>query len=266
MNALAARIFSLLARGVPSSPPALDGFVDSLVQKFENCRSGLTDEVLRGKPAGVEEFFTGLYEEELPRLRNTIREQEPHLSRAAREELVRKVDDLIRKVVLPGYVSHARRFTTRERNSFFLLPEGFHGLERVWWAALGMLLGFLVIEATFIPLTAKEWVLPFTIGGLVFPNLRRLVAFRQYEGELNQLVWRADREISRADEAYLTSAEAVRDREEAEELRDGAKARDIRAEDVTTEAKTVEAGESSQLEPRRFPAAAARVETKREGD
>ncbi len=38
----------------------LGGFVDSLLQMFENCRPGLTDEILRAGPAGVERFFLDL--------------------------------------------------------------------------------------------------------------------------------------------------------------------------------------------------------------
>ena len=74
-------------------------------------------------------------------------------------------------------------------------------------------IGFFVVWAPFIPLWSKEWVLPFTVGGLVFPELRRWFSFRQYEGELNQLVGRADREIARVDLAYLTDSTSVAERE-----------------------------------------------------
>ena len=82
-------------------------------------------------------------------------------------------------------------------------------------------LGFLVVWAPFVPLWSKEWVLPFTVGGLVFPELRRWLSFRRYEGELNQLVTRADHEIARVDLAYLTDTTSVAERE----ARDGEEAR-----------------------------------------
>lgn len=54
---------SLLGRALlalrPSStrvPGPFDGFVDSLVQKLENCRAGLTDEALARGPSEVESW------------------------------------------------------------------------------------------------------------------------------------------------------------------------------------------------------------------
>jgi hypothetical protein len=223
---------SLLGRAVRAFRPAasggpgpLDSFVDSLVQKLENCRVGLSDEALAGGPSDVEAWAAALYEEEVPRLRDTIRLEEPHLTREAREELFRKVDDLVRKVVVPGWVRLATRFTSRERNGFYGLAEPLHGVERALWAALGMGIGFLVVWAPFIPLWSKEWVLPFTVGGLVFPELRRWFSFRNYEGELNQLVTKADSEIARVDLAYLTETTSVAEREARDDEEARAKAR-----------------------------------------
>lgn len=219
---------SFLSRAVGAIRPVsagragpFDGFVDSLVQKLENCRAGLSDETVARGPAAVEAWAEALYEEEVPRLRDAIRLEEPHLTREAREELVRKVDELVRRVVVPGWVRLASRFTPRERNGFYALAEPLHGLERAGWAVLGMALGFLVVWAPFIPIWSKEWVLPFTVGGLVFPELRRWLSFRTYEGEMNGLVARADREIARIDLAYLTDGTSVAERD----ARDGEEAR-----------------------------------------
>ena len=225
MSSLLGRAVRVLRPGSPAGPGPLDSFVDSLVQKLENCRVGLSDETLSGGPAGVEAWATALYEEEVARLRDTIRLEEPHLSREAREELFRKVDELVRKVVVPGWVRLAARFTPRERNGFYALAEPLHGVERALWAALGMGLGFLVVWAPFIPLWSKEWVLPFTVGGLVFPELRRWLSFRTYEGELNSLVTKADHEIGRIDLAYLTDTTSVAERvaHDEEEARDRAR-------------------------------------------
>jgi hypothetical protein len=223
---------SFLGRAVRAFHPAsfggsgpLDGFVDSLVQKLENCRAGLSDEALARGPSEVEAWATALCDEEAPRLRDTIRLEEAHLTHEAREELFRRVFDLVRKVVVPGWVRVATSFTRRERNGFYGLSEPLHGLERAGWAVLGMGVGFLVVWAPFIPLWSKEWVLPFTIGGLVFPELRRWLSFRRYEGELNQLVGRADREIVRVDLAYLTETTSVAEREARDDEEVRAKAR-----------------------------------------
>jgi len=181
----------------------LDGFVDSLLQTFENSRLGLTAEMLaRGE---VEAFFRDLYEKEVRRLRERIA-QLTHLSRDEQEELFQRVDERIRKVVLPAYARLASGFTPRERNDFYLTPEALHGVERLAWGALGVALGAFVVWAPFIPLWSKEWVLVFGVGGLAFPSLRRYLALRRYQYELNDLVARTDDEIWRLDLGYLTSA------------------------------------------------------------
>ena len=203
----------LRVMGLEPAPPKrmLDGFVDSLLQTFENCRPGLSEKTIAA--GGAEAFFVDLYEKEVPRLREQTRRSQTHLSEAERDELFRRVDERVRKVVLPGYARLTSAFTTRERNDFYLAPEPFHGAERLGWGVAGLLLGGFVVAAPFIPLWSKEWVLVFATGGLLFPNLRRVFALRRYEAELNQLVTRTDDEIWRMDLALITAA-AARERGE----------------------------------------------------
>ena len=73
------RLARLLGGGRPRMP-VLDGFVESVIQSFENCRPGLSDEALCGTAGEAEAFFRELYEREMPRLLDTIRLEEPHLS------------------------------------------------------------------------------------------------------------------------------------------------------------------------------------------
>lgn len=203
----------LRVMGLKGAPPKrmLDGFVDSLLQTFENCRPGLSEATIAA--GGAEAFFVELYEKEIPRLREQIRMSQTHLSEAEREDLFRRVDERVRKVVLPGYSRLTSRFTTRERNDFYLTPESLHGAERLGWGVAGLLLGGFVVAAPFIPIWSKEWVLVFATGGLLFPNIRRVFALRRYEAELNQLVTRTDDEIWRMDLALMTAA-AARDQDE----------------------------------------------------
>src|SRR5262249_54041901 len=182
----------------------LGGFADSVVQMFENCRPGLTDEALRKGPEAVEHFFQNLYDKERPRLRETIEQQEQHLSAAARAELFERVDERMRMVVVPAYVRVAARFTPRERNDFFIAPEPMRGLERLGFIVAGMGIGAFAVWAPFIPIWEKEWVLLFALAGLAFPGIRRLLSLRRYQAELNGLVTRTDNEIWRLDLAYLT--------------------------------------------------------------
>ena len=186
----------------------LNGFVDSLLQSFENHRAGLAD--TRLGTGGEEAFFLELYQKEVPRLRGMIHDQELALSEASRADFFRDVDEYVRQVVVPAYARLAGRFTKAERNDFYLTPESLHGLERLGWATAGMLLGLFVVWAPFIPLWSKEWVLVFAVGGLVFPNLRRYFALRRYQNEVNGLVMRADDEIWRKDLAYVTQGATMR--------------------------------------------------------
>jgi len=177
-------------------------FVDRLLQTFEDRRPGLKDAQLRSGEASCESFFVDVYEKERARLQDLVSGME-HLEPRAREALFSEVDKLIRTVVIPAYLRVTVKFTPTERNDFFLIREGLHALERVGWGVVGMAVGAFVVWAPFIPLWSKEWVLPFAIGGLFLPELRRWLSFRRYERELNKLVAHADREAGRIDVAYL---------------------------------------------------------------
>jgi hypothetical protein len=196
-----------IARAIRGGPRrhVLGGFLDSLLQGFENCRVGLSDETLRSGEGVVTDFFADLYEKERPRLEETVRLFETGLPDAAQKDIFARVDELVRRVVLPAYARLARRFTIRERNDFYLLPEALHGLERVAWGAVGMGLGGFVVWAPFIPIWQKEWVLVFVIGGLFLPDVRRALALRRYQAELNALVAHSDDEIRRTELGHLTS-------------------------------------------------------------
>jgi hypothetical protein len=200
----------------------LDGFVDSLLQSFENFRAGLSDDTLKAGEKATQAFFLTQYEKEVPRLRDTIRLLEIGVSEETKQDAFGRVDELIRRVVVPAYARLAARFTLRERNDFYLAAEPLHGLERFGWGVAGLGLGAFVVWAPFIPLWDKEWVLPFAIAGLFLPNIRRYLALRRYQSELNGLVARADDEIWRMDLAYMTGvglpAEASRSAEPGERL------------------------------------------------
>jgi hypothetical protein len=184
----------------PRGPRALDGFVEAVVQSFENCRAGLGDEAVRA--GGAEAYFRARYEAERARLPDLVRLENPHLGEAARKALVERVDRLVSEVVVPAYVRVAVRFTEGERRDFFHLPE-LRLVERAGFALLGLLLGAFVLWARFIPLWSKEWLLPFFLGGLVYPELRRYVRVRRYGADLERIVAGADAEIGRIDVSYL---------------------------------------------------------------
>jgi hypothetical protein len=182
----------------------LGGFIDSLLQSFENRRVGLSDATAGAGGAALERYFLEVYEAEAPRLREIVQHQELALGDGDREAFYAQVDSLVRKVVVPAYARAAGAFTLRERNDFYATREALHGAERLGWAAAGILLGGFVIWAPFIPIWSKEWVLPFAVGGLMFPGIRRWLALRRYQSDLNQVLGRADAEVWRMEMAYLT--------------------------------------------------------------
>ena len=132
MKALIQRLLVLIAhRRAGAGSVALGGFLDSLVQSFENCRPGLPDQVIaRGGPE-VERFFVDLYEKEMPRLEDAVRVQAPYLSGENRAKFLAEADGLVRRVLVPGYLRLALGYTPRERNGFYLAKEGAHGFERM---------------------------------------------------------------------------------------------------------------------------------------
>ena len=176
------------------APRALRGFVDSLVQSFENCRDGLSDDAVRTGKA--EAWFRARYPPERDRLADVLR-RDPDLGDEARAELFERVDRLIGEVLLPAYARLATRHTLGERNDFYRLEPRLHLLERVGFALAGLAVGGFAVWAPFIPLWEKEWVLPFLLAGLVWPELRRAWRVRRYQHELNRVVARADAEIGR---------------------------------------------------------------------
>lgn len=192
-----------------SNRKALIGYVDSLIQTFENCRAGLSDHTIAGGEDAAEHYFLDLYNKELPRLQSSIQLHEGYMPAETRARFFDEVCTLLRKVVIPAYVRLALHFTKRERNDFYLVPRHLQFLERIGWAAGGIFLGAFVVWAPFIPIWSKEWVLPFLIAGLIFPSLRRFFSIKQYENELNKLVTKTDLEIDRIEMAYLTGNELL---------------------------------------------------------
>jgi len=192
----------------------LGGFVDTLLQAVENRRPGLSDEALEAGEKAVQPFFVELYKGEVAQLEEAVA-ADVMLGPAAKKEFSVKVDELIRKVVIPAYVRVTTHFARRERNDFYLTPARLHGLERLCWGGVGVALGAFAVWAPFIPIWEKEWILPFAIVGLFFPNVRRLVAIRGYQRDLNSIVGRTDDEIWRMNVAYLTKAETAVKSDEA---------------------------------------------------
>jgi hypothetical protein len=202
--------------GSPAAPErTLGGFFDGLLQTFENCRAGLSDAQVQAGGADVERFLVALYEREAPRLDDAVALHGAHLTGEARQRLRQEVDERVRKVVIPAYARLAAPLTVRERNDFYLAPPALHFLERVGLAVAGMLLGAFIVWAPFIPIWSKELILVFGLGGLVFPELRRVLALRRYQKELNKLVVRTDADVARMELAALTGEVAQRTAGEA---------------------------------------------------
>ncbi|MCI0614977.1 hypothetical protein L0244_18460 [bacterium] len=201
---IAESLSSLLLPGGVKGHPIRGDLIDSLLQSFENCRPGLSDEKIHGNKEEVSKFFVDIYEKELPRLVNTLKVQESFMLNEAREKFFAEIDSLIRTIVIPAYIRLATSYTPRERNDFYLVPQRYHFLERFGWAVAGMFLGVFTVWAPFIPIWSKEWILPFAIVGLVFPNVRKIFSIKRYEADLNRMVAKAESEIDRIEMDYTS--------------------------------------------------------------
>jgi hypothetical protein len=193
----------------------LGGFVDGVMQKLENCRAGLPESL---EPDAVARYVAELYANERPRLHEAVQAMAPLVAPEALDKEESELDDLFRRVLLPAYVRAATSMTRSERNDFYLAKPGFHGLERVGWLGGGVLAGFLVVWAPFIPVWSQDIVLPFAAAGLFFPELRRYFAFRRYAKQVNTLVSQVEAECQRVQAHYL-DAPAVMERLESPEHR-----------------------------------------------
>ena len=218
MNTAFQKLKDLAFAPDPSTRAVPRGLMDSLLQAFENRRPGLSDETLQGDQDEVTKFFVEIYEKEKPRLFQTVCVQDGFLSDEACKKLFHEIDDVISTVVIPAYVRLATLYTPRERNEFYLTPQRYHFIERFGWTVAGMILGAFIVWAPFIPIWSKEWILPFTILGLIFPNLRKLYSIKSYEAELNRTVAKAEREVARIELEYtsaqMTSVGSHRDQDE----------------------------------------------------
>jgi hypothetical protein len=190
----------------------LDGFVASILQSFENCRAGLSDEAAREGGSRAEAFFRDLYERERERLGPAAAAQ-AHLAPAARAELQARVDALARNVLLPAYTRLACAHTVGERKGFYAAPPSLRELERLGFALLGLVLGALAVYAPFIPVASPLWMIASTVGGFAFPNIRGALARRRYREAIAGLQADADREILRldADLSLRPGAQAAED-------------------------------------------------------
>jgi hypothetical protein len=240
----------------PAGAPTktLGGFVDSLLQTFENCRAGLSDAQAAAGGEEVERFFTQLYDREAPRLRDATDLHEVQLPPEARRHLLDEMDTRVRGVVIPAYARLAGPITVRERNDFYLTAGPLHLAERLGWAMAGVLLGAFIVWAPFIPIWSKELVLVLGAGGLLFPELRRLLALRRYQSDLNRLVARTDTDIARLELALLTG----------EVLRGPGRARGAEAPDADA-AEPAHEERLSQREPAAAEPAGQRRNTVRQG-
>jgi hypothetical protein len=193
-----------LVRPRAALPPApLGGFCDGLLQTFENCRAGLSDDDARAGGGRAEKYFAQLYERERPRLDDAVALHGGHMAPGARAQLLAAVEERARTVIIPAYARLAAPLTLRERNDFYLTAPPLHALERLAFAAAGMLLGAFIVWAPFIPIWSKELILVTGVGGLLFPELRRLLALRRYQAEINRLVARTDADVARLEMALL---------------------------------------------------------------
>src|SRR5262245_49065927 len=130
-----------LEGGAARAGQALGGFVDSMLQGFENRRAGLAGGSADDDGRAATEFFGGVYADEAARLREAVALPGSGLTEEAQSALERQADELMRNAVVPAYARLAAPFTRAERNDFYLVSRAWHGAERAGWAVGGIVLG-----------------------------------------------------------------------------------------------------------------------------
>jgi hypothetical protein len=110
---------------------------------------------------------------------------------------------------VPQYIDAAEEMNRLERTGFGVWRRG-DLTARVVFGLIGLLIGSAIIAIPFIPIFEAAFAFVTTIGGFVYPDLKRYVDERRHAKLLNRLVADAARYQSEARLHYMTTAK-IRD-------------------------------------------------------
>jgi hypothetical protein len=116
------------------------------------------------------------------------------------EELEREVLE----TSLPAYIPEAIEQTRLEKSGYDVWRRG-DATARVVFALAGLVLGGLIIKAPFIPIWEDAFAFVLAVGGLLYPEVKQLVADFRHSRLLNRMIAQAEKyQSSRTD--YVSEA------------------------------------------------------------
>ena len=117
------------------------------------------------------------------------------------EELEREVLE----TSLPAYIPEAIEQTRLEKSGYDVWRRG-DATARVLFALAGLVLGGLIIKAPFIPIWEDAFAFILAVGGLLYPEVKQLVADFRHSRLLNRTIAEAEKYQKNARIHYVSEA------------------------------------------------------------
>ncbi|HET7434323.1 MAG TPA: hypothetical protein VFN10_06370 [Thermoanaerobaculia bacterium] len=91
------------------------------------------------------------------------------------------------ETAMPQYIDDAREINALERNGYGVWRGGDIG-ARLLFALLGLVIGSIIVALPFIPIVESMFAFALTIGGFVYPDIKRFQFERRHASGLNALI------------------------------------------------------------------------------
>jgi hypothetical protein len=117
------------------------------------------------------------------------------------EELEREVLE----TSLPAYIPDAVEQTRLEKSGYDVWRRG-DAAARALFALGGLILGGLIVAAPFIPIWEDAFAFVLAVGGLLYPEIKQLVADFRHSRLLNRMIAEAEKYQKNARIHYLSEA------------------------------------------------------------
>lgn len=96
------------------------------------------------------------------------------------------------ETVLPQYIPAAVEMNRLERSGWSVLRKGDLG-ARILYAIFGLILGSILIAIPWIPIFEDMFAFAFTVGGFLYPDLKRYLYEHRHARLLNRIVLESQR-------------------------------------------------------------------------
>ena len=111
---------------------------------------------------------------------------------------------------LPAYIPDAVEQTRLEKSGYDVWRRG-DATARVVFALAGLTLGGLIIAAPFIPIWEDAFAFVLAVGGLLYPEVKQLVADFRHSRLLNRMIAEAEKYQKGAGIHYVSEARLQRE-------------------------------------------------------